>query len=249
VGLATHDIEKNGFGYITTFGLVRGLNTNAFNEGQEVFLSTAASGALTGVAPVSPNYQVSIGHVVRRNSSQGSILVTPGIRRLGGGDVETLTTPDVKGVTFYTADSSSSDGILSSNPNFVYESGDQHLGLNQTSPDAALHASPSNTTEPAVIFEAIPAQTSNLTEWHDASGNAVAYVTSSGDAHFNNLMVTGVTTYVNTNTLTVQDKNIELASVSGSALGNDAIADGGGITLKSSDGDKTITWNDSSKCK
>ena len=37
VGLATHDIENNSFGYVTTFGLVRNVNTAAFTAGDELF--------------------------------------------------------------------------------------------------------------------------------------------------------------------------------------------------------------------
>lgn len=55
-----------------------------------------------------------------------------------------------------------------------------------------------------------------------------------------NLTVNGTTTTVNTETLTVKDKNIELAVVD---TPSDATADGGGITLKGAT-DKTITWSD-----
>jgi hypothetical protein len=54
-----------------------------------------------------------------------------------------------------------------------------------------------------------------------------------------NLTVDGTTTTVNTSTLTIEDKNIELAT-SGSPT--DILADGGGITLKG-DTDHTIVWN------
>lgn len=57
-----------------------------------------------------------------------------------------------------------------------------------------------------------------------------------------NLTVQGDTTYFNTSTMTVEDKNIELSVSSGAAAGGDSVADGGGITLKSTDGDKTIVW-------
>ena len=58
-------------------------------------------------------------------------------------------------------------------------------------------------------------------------------LTLSGD-----LTVNGSTTTVNTATMTVTDKNIELAK----GAANDAAADGGGITLDSGDGDKTFNW-------
>jgi hypothetical protein len=53
-----------------------------------------------------------------------------------------------------------------------------------------------------------------------------------------NLTVNGTTTTVNSTTLTVDDKNIEIGSVS---VPSDATADGGGITLKGTT-DKTISW-------
>ena len=58
-----------------------------------------------------------------------------------------------------------------------------------------------------------------------------------------NLTVNGTVTTINSTTLTVDDKNIELAST---ASPSDAAADGGGITLKGST-DKTITWSNTTK--
>jgi hypothetical protein len=54
------------------------------------------------------------------------------------------------------------------------------------------------------------------------------------------LTVNGTTTTLNSTTLTVDDKNIELGSV---ATPSDATADGGGITLKGTT-DKTLNWVD-----
>ena len=56
-----------------------------------------------------------------------------------------------------------------------------------------------------------------------------------------NLTVNGTTTTVNTSTMTVTDKNIEIAK----GAANDAAADGAGITVDSGDGDKTWNWVDS----
>ena len=55
-----------------------------------------------------------------------------------------------------------------------------------------------------------------------------------------NLTVNGTTTTVNSTTISVDDKNIELGSVS---VPSDITADGGGITLKGST-DKTLNWID-----
>ena len=55
-----------------------------------------------------------------------------------------------------------------------------------------------------------------------------------------NLQVDGSTTTINTSTMTVEDKNIEIAK----GAANDAAADGAGITVDSGDGDKTWNWVD-----
>ena len=52
------------------------------------------------------------------------------------------------------------------------------------------------------------------------------------------LTVNGTTTTINSTTLTVDDKNIEMGSV---ASPSDTTADGGGLTLKGTT-DKTILW-------
>lgn len=59
-----------------------------------------------------------------------------------------------------------------------------------------------------------------------------------------NLSVTGDTTFLDVANLRVEDKNIELASTSTGTLLDDTELDGAGLILKSSDGDKTITWDD-----
>lgn len=57
-----------------------------------------------------------------------------------------------------------------------------------------------------------------------------------------NLQVDGTTTSVNSTTLTVDDKNIELAHSPSGSEGNDSAVDGGGLTIKSSDSDKEWKW-------
>ena len=60
-----------------------------------------------------------------------------------------------------------------------------------------------------------------------------------GNATFTgDITVNGTTTTVNSTTLTIDDKNMELGSV---ASPSDTTADGGGITLKGTT-DKTILW-------
>ena len=66
--------------------------------------------------------------------------------------------------------------------------------------------------------------------------SSAGLVTIPGD-----LTVSGTTTTIDTTNLTVKDKNIEIAK----GTGNDAAVDGAGITIDSTDGDKTWNWVDS----
>jgi hypothetical protein len=74
VGMATELIEKSSQGYITSVGLVRGLNTNDLVEGDPVWLSTTP-GAFTKTKPTAPNRSIFIGHCIYKHSSNGIILV------------------------------------------------------------------------------------------------------------------------------------------------------------------------------
>jgi len=57
-----------------------------------------------------------------------------------------------------------------------------------------------------------------------------------------NLLVKGDTSYFNVSTLRIEDPNIELGLLDDSTEGDDANADGGGITLRSTNGSKDIHW-------
>jgi hypothetical protein len=74
----------------------------------------------------------------------------------------------------------------------------------------------------------------------DSTNTAQLTIDASGVTIASDLTVQGTTTTIDSATLTVDDKNLELAST---ASPTDALADGGGIILKG-DTDKTILWSD-----
>ena len=76
----------------------------------------------------------------------------------------------------------------------------------------------------------------------DLSGATISTLSTTGNVTVGgNLVVNGTTSTINSTTLSVDDKNIELGST---ASPSDATADGGGITLKGTT-DKTFNWVDS----
>lgn len=75
IGVVTETIAVNGQGFITTFGSVRGLNTNAFNEGDVLYLSPTVAGAITNVKPVAPEHLVLVGYCTKKSGGNGEIFV------------------------------------------------------------------------------------------------------------------------------------------------------------------------------
>lgn len=76
VGLATEDIVDNAEGYVTTFGLVRGLDTSAFAEGDRLW-GTATPGVVSNIPPDAPSRKIFIGTVLVSNANTGSVFVSP----------------------------------------------------------------------------------------------------------------------------------------------------------------------------
>lgn len=80
-GLATHDIENNSNGYITVFGVVRGLDTDgspygeSWSDGERFYVSQTVS-ELTNVRPSSA-YVVCIGFVDYAHTSAGRLEIQP----------------------------------------------------------------------------------------------------------------------------------------------------------------------------
>lgn len=77
LGFATMDIPTGAEGRITTSGLVHDINTNAFNAGDELYLSATTAGAYVTTQPLAPNLVVHLGHIVVKSATVGSIYVDP----------------------------------------------------------------------------------------------------------------------------------------------------------------------------
>ena len=81
LGVVTENIDNNQEGFITTTGLVRGIDTTGdlqgetWNEGDILYLSATTPGGLTNIKPVSPAHLVIIGYVVYKQGTQGTIYV------------------------------------------------------------------------------------------------------------------------------------------------------------------------------
>jgi hypothetical protein len=74
-GIVAEDIANSSNGFVAINGLIYGLNTNAFTEGDILYLSPTTPGAITNVKPASPNYIVVVGYVAKKSATDGHILL------------------------------------------------------------------------------------------------------------------------------------------------------------------------------
>jgi hypothetical protein len=81
LGITAQSIPTGQDGYVTSFGFIRGLNTNAFTPGQVLYASDTVPGGFRTSPPPSPGYAVALGFVATISSTTGSIFVKSG----GGG--------------------------------------------------------------------------------------------------------------------------------------------------------------------
>lgn len=76
LGLASENIGVGQTGLVMVQGLLVGIDTSAYAEGDTIYLG-ATAGSITNVKPYAPNHLVYLGVVVRANQGQGEIYVRP----------------------------------------------------------------------------------------------------------------------------------------------------------------------------
>lgn len=75
IGLTAESISNNSSGFIITSGLISGINTNSFNEGDVLWLSDSTAGAITNVRPIQPSHGVRIGYCIKKSAGNGIIYI------------------------------------------------------------------------------------------------------------------------------------------------------------------------------
>lgn len=75
LGVIIADILTNQNGYVCVLGLLTGLNTLGYTEGQQLYLSPTTAGAFTTTKPSAPDHMVYVAIVERIHANQGTILV------------------------------------------------------------------------------------------------------------------------------------------------------------------------------
>ena len=201
-GVVSESIANGAEGFVTTFGVVRGLNTSTFTEGAALWLSTTA-GLFSETMASSPNHAVFIGYCVRSHASSGQIFV----KIQNGYELQELHNVSISSVQ--------DNNILS------YDSA-QLVWKNQGLAAAIQEVDGAGSSIDADLLDG-----EQGTYYLNTSSTAQ---TKAGDLTITgNLTVSGTTTTLNSTIVTIDDKSIELGSVD---TPTNITADGGGITLK-----------------
>lgn len=75
LGLITSDIDNNSNGYVTIIGLVDDLDTSAYTDGVQLYLSPTTAGTLTVTKPYAPQHLVYVAVVAHAHPVHGKLIV------------------------------------------------------------------------------------------------------------------------------------------------------------------------------
>ena len=184
-------------------------------------------------------------------ATYGSGSAVPVITVDAKGRITSATTAAVGSALTVTGDSGSEDIDLLSeslaitggtNLTSAAASNGVELSLN---PDVSLTSLVASGVVTATSFKtgaegsAIHVNTATITGPSSITIDPAAIGNATGTVHIlGDLQVEGTTTTIDSTTVTIADKNIQIAT----GAANDAAADGGGITVDSGDGDKTFQF-------
>jgi hypothetical protein len=75
LGLITTDLANNSNGYVTIIGLVDDLDTSAYTDGAQLYLSPTTAGTLTATKPYAPEHLVYVAVVAHAHPVHGKLIV------------------------------------------------------------------------------------------------------------------------------------------------------------------------------
>ena len=165
----------------------------------------------------------------------GNTILADSLLRSDANDVTTgtLTVQNNSGLTVGLANQLTLKFSSASLPNTSI------IANNVSNADFAITAK--NPAEYTAIF--VKANTARVGIFNTAPAYPLDIV---GDVRIQgNLITSGTSTAVTAEDLRVEDKTIELATITGTALGDDAYIDGGGIVIKSTATNTTLLWQNS----
>ena len=75
LGVMSADLANNSNGYVTIIGLVTGMDTSAYTDGAQLYLSPTTAGTYTTTKPYAPDHLVYVAIVEHAHPTQGKLFV------------------------------------------------------------------------------------------------------------------------------------------------------------------------------
>jgi hypothetical protein len=75
LGLMTANLANNATGYVTVIGTITNIDTSAFTDGQQLYLSPTTAGTFTATKPYAPQHLVYVAVVEHAHPTQGKLFV------------------------------------------------------------------------------------------------------------------------------------------------------------------------------
>jgi hypothetical protein len=133
MGIATETILNGEDGFVTQFGIVRGIDTRGITEGETwvdgdiLYVSPITAGKLTKVIPTAPSPKIIVAMVVHAHSN-GQLFVRPTFSEAVGelNDVQITSIQDRDVLTYSAADQTwknSALPVVEKSPEFTYTTG------------------------------------------------------------------------------------------------------------------------------
>lgn len=98
IGVTDELVENGGFGRVVHFGVIDQVNTNAFQNGDVLWLDPSNNGGFTATEPLGPNLKIASA-IVLNSSTNGKLLVrvqgNEGLHELHDVKVENLSNQDI----------------------------------------------------------------------------------------------------------------------------------------------------------
>jgi hypothetical protein len=188
LGLVTANIANNANGNVTLIGTITNINTSAYTDGQQLYLSPTTAGTLTATKPYAPDHLVYMAVVEHAHPTQGKLFV----KVQNGYEMDELH--DVSAQS-----PSNNDGLFYNTSTSLWE---------KKSIVTALGYTPYNATNPSGYLSTV-SLTSNVTgvlpvanggTGISAVGAAGNVLTSDGTAWVSSLPASGGMTYTNVKT-------------------------------------------------
>jgi hypothetical protein len=75
LGLMSANLANNSNGYVTVIGLITNIDTSAYTDGEQLYLSPTTAGTLTATKPYAPQHLVYVAVVEHAHPTQGKLFV------------------------------------------------------------------------------------------------------------------------------------------------------------------------------